>query len=240
MHIGIIGAGQIGSVLAAKLVKLGHKVDISNSRGPGSLADVAKATGARPVGVSEAVVGRDLIIITIPQKAVPQLPKGLFENVPEEVPVIDTGNYYSALRDGIIPEIEAGMCESEWVQSQINRPVIKVFNNIQNRSLEHSGRPKGAKNRIALPVSGADNSTKKLVMELVDELGFDPVDYGPLSGSWKQQPGTPVYCTDLNAEQVTASFSDLGPVRTPELREKIEHGREVQLAAYLESLGTGQ
>ena len=93
------------------------------------------------------------MIVTIPQHAVPDLPKDLFAGVPEDVVVVDTGNYYP-IRDGRIDAIEDGQVESMWVAEHLGRPVIKAFNNIVFQSLLENGRPEGAEDRIALPVAG--------------------------------------------------------------------------------------
>lgn len=239
MNIGIIGSGAIGSVLAAKLVKLGHKVNIANSRGPESLKEISVETGAYPVTVQQAVINAELVIVTIPQKSIPDLPDDLFQHIPQNVAVIDTGNYYPGLRDGVIPGIEADVTESEWVQNHIHRPVIKVFNSIQAASLKNLGQAEGEKNRIALPVSGDNTETKQLVMQIVNELGFDPIDFGKISDSWKQQPGTSIYCADLNKEQLVAGFNEMEAFRTPEIRKSIEINRELQVEAYLKSLSAG-
>jgi predicted dinucleotide-binding enzyme len=96
MNIGIIGAGEIGSCLAAKFIKLGHSVAISNSRGPASLQDLAKETGAEAATVADAVKNKQVIIVAIPQKNIPDIPTGLFSDLPEDAVVIDTGNYYGS------------------------------------------------------------------------------------------------------------------------------------------------
>jgi hypothetical protein len=116
-------------------------------------------------------------------------------------PIIDTGNYYP-LRDGRIVEIERGKVESEWTSHVLGLPVIKAFNNIVADSLLHKGLPKGSKNRIALPVSGDDARSKQLVVALLDEMGFNAIDAGPLSESWRYQPGTPAYCPDPTIQQL--------------------------------------
>jgi predicted dinucleotide-binding enzyme len=219
MKIGIIGAGQIGGTLARRLAKLGHSVSIANSRGPASLATLAVETGAKAVSVADAAQGADLVVVTIPQKSVPLLPKDLFRDVPAEVIVVDTGNYYPSFRDGTIAEIESGLTESGWVAKHLGRPVLKVFNNIMAHSLAEGGLPPGAKGRIALPVAGDDPRAKAVVMGLVDALGFDGIDAGSLDESWRQQPGTPVYCTDYDADGVRRALSRAERVRSPELRE---------------------
>ena len=154
MRIGIIGAGQIGGTLARRLTALGHEVSIANSRGPGSLAGLAQETGARPVTVEQAARAGEVVIVTIPMKNVPQLPARLFEGVPDDVVVVDTGNYYPQQRDGRIDPIEGGTTESRWVSEQLGRQVVKAFNNIYASHLLERGKPKGAAGRIALPVAG--------------------------------------------------------------------------------------
>ena len=215
MNIGIIGAGHIGSALAVRLVSLGHSVHIANSRGPETLKDVAQETGAKPVTAQEAARHGDILVVTIPLKNIPKLPKDLFTGVAADVPVIDTSNYYPILRDGRMPELETGeLTESEWVQQHLGRPVVKVFNNIFADHIRTKGLPEGTAGRIALPVAGDDTAAKQKVMALVEELGFDAVDDGTLHQSWRQQPGTPCYGADLPADKLRALFNQLGTQRT--------------------------
>ncbi|HTW82139.1 MAG TPA: NAD(P)-binding domain-containing protein [Terracidiphilus sp.] len=201
MKIGIIGAGNIGSALALHFRKLRYTVLIANSRGPETLSQVAQKTGATPVAISEVANKVDLLVIAIPMKSVPSLPKDLLSDLPSSSPIIDAGNYYP-LRDGVIAEIKGGMVESEWTSHVLGRPVIKVFNNIVADSLLHKAFPKGSKNRIALPVSGDDVRSKYLVMALLEKMGFDAINAGPLSESWRYQPGTPAYCPDPTIQQL--------------------------------------
>jgi 8-hydroxy-5-deazaflavin:NADPH oxidoreductase len=217
MKIGIIGAGNIGSTLAQRLAALGHEISIANSRGPETLHDLAAETGAKAVSASEAARDKDVVIVTIPEKNVPELPKGLFDGAGDVV-VVDTGNYYPQQRDGRIDAIEQGTTESGWVVQQLGRPVIKAFNNIYAQHLRDNGRPSGTPGRIALPVAGDDEAAKAVVMHLIDELGFDPVDAGALDESWRQQPGSPVYTTDLDADGVRRALSQASPNRTAEWR----------------------
>jgi predicted dinucleotide-binding enzyme len=216
MNIGIIGAGQIGGTLARRLTVLGHKVFVANSRGPETLASLAAETGATPVSAAEAARNGELLVVTIPLKNVPNLPRGLFDGVPEDVVVVDTCNYYPRQRDGRIDAIDGGTLESRWVEQQLGRPVIKAFNNIYAKHLLELGRPAGAAGRIALPVAGDDDKTKSIVLHLVDELGFDGVDAGGLDESWRQQPGTPVYTKDFDTRGVKRALSEATRERKPE------------------------
>jgi predicted dinucleotide-binding enzyme len=200
MKVGIIGTGNIGGMIARKLKAAGHNVRVANSRGIEGVRAFANEIGASAVDTRGAVEGVDLIVISIPFPAVAELPKDLFDAVPQDVPVIDTGNYYPGLRDPHIPEIDAGMPHSVWVSKQLGRPVIKAFNNILAHSLAELGRPEGLAGRIAIAVAGDDVRSKQIVMDVVNEIGFDPVDAGSLDESWRQQPGTPAYCCDYDAE----------------------------------------
>jgi len=215
MRIGIIGAGQIGGTLTRRLAKLGHEVFVANSRGPASLADLARETGAKPVSLEEAARAGEVVVVTIPEGKIRDLSRGLFAGVPDDVVVIDTGNYYPRERDGRIGDIEAVMAESRWVANQLGRPVVKAFNNIYAQHLLERGRPAGSRGRIALPVAGDDKHAKETVMRLVNQLGFDAVDAGGLDESWRQQPGTPVYATDFDAEGVRRALAQASKERTP-------------------------
>jgi predicted dinucleotide-binding enzyme len=229
MNIGIIGAGHIGSALAIRLTSLGHSVYIANSRGPETLTDVAQKTGATPVTAQEAARHGEIIVVTIPLKNIPDLPKDLFEGVSADVPVIDTSNYYPLLRDGQIPELETGdLTESEWVQQHLGRPVVKVFNNIYAHHIEQKGLPAGTPGRISLPVAGDDAAAKQKVLALVEELGFDAVDAGSLHESWRQQPGTPSYGADFPAAKLQQNLASLGTERTPAQQAQFAANHAVQ------------
>jgi 8-hydroxy-5-deazaflavin:NADPH oxidoreductase len=201
MNIGIIGAGHIGGTLTKRLATLGHHVSVANSRGPDTLRDLARESGATPVTIEQAVRDKDLVVVTIPEKAIPTLPKNLFAAARPDTLVVDTGNYYPQ-RDGRIEPIESGMTESRWVSTQLGRPVIKAFNNIHAKDLMERGQAAGSPGRIALPVAGDDPRAKRVVMELVEQLGFTAIDAGPLDESWRQQPGSPVYGTNHDASGV--------------------------------------
>jgi predicted dinucleotide-binding enzyme len=218
MRIGIIGAGQIGGTLTRRFSTLGHTVFVANSRGPETLVDLAAATGAKAVSAHEAARSSEVVVVTVPEKKIPSLPSGLFEGTTDRLIIVDTGNYYPQQRDGRIEGIEAGATESRWVAQQLGRPVIKAFNNIYAAHLLSKGTPAGTQGRIALPVAGDDEAAKLVVLKLVDELGFDGVDAGGLDDSWRQQPGSPVYGTDLDAEGVRRALSQATSERAAEWR----------------------
>jgi predicted dinucleotide-binding enzyme len=210
MNIGIIGSGEMGRCLASKFVKLRHAVSIANSRGPSSLQQLAEDIGARAATVEEVTKNKNVIIVSIPQKNVPGLPKHLFKQLTADAVVIDTGNYYPTLRDGAIPALDQTGIDSLWVQEQLGVPVIKVFNSILATSINDLGKAKGEKNRIAIAVSGDDTKAKEVVFALVQSLGFDPFDIGPIAQSWKQQPGAAIYCRDIDVDEIKKRVDAMG------------------------------
>jgi predicted dinucleotide-binding enzyme len=217
MRIGIIGAGNIGGTLTRRFTSLGHHVLVANSRGPETLSDLAAETGATAATPEDAAREAELVVVTIPMKAIPQLDARILDLRAEGAPIVDTGNYYPG-RDGRIDQIEEGVPESVWVSQQLGHPVIKAFNNIYAEHLLKLGRPAGSDDRIALPVAGDDSDSKSAVMRLVDELGFDPVDTGPLAESWRQQPGSPCYANDLDAAGLREALAAASPERPAQFR----------------------
>ena len=224
MKIGIIGAGEMGRCLASRLVTCGHTVSIANSREPASLKQVVENIGAEPVSIEGATKYKDVIIVSIPQKSIADLPKKLFEDIPGDTVVIDTGNYYPGLRDGAIPALEQIGIDSLWVQMHLGVAVVKVFNSILATSIKDFGRPRGDRNRIAIAISGDSIKSKKIVFTLVEELGFDPYDVGDIAQSWKQQPGSPIYCRDIHLEELKKRVETMAD--RPGMRDEILEKRK--------------
>lgn len=204
LDIGIVGAGYVGGTLARKLAAVGHRVRIANSKDPSTLTEYESEEGITAMWASEAIDGVDIAILSVPQIAITKFSdslKSLLSSVPI---VIDTGNYYP-VRDGRIAALDDGLPDSEWVASLLGRPVFKAFNNMTAPSLKHKGTTE-KEGRLALAVAGPATDDKQKVFSLVDQLGFDPIDGGELAQSWRQQPGTPVYCQDLDAEDMRAGL----------------------------------
>ncbi|MCJ7992803.1 NAD(P)-binding domain-containing protein [Priestia sp. OVS21] len=217
MRFGIIGAGSIGSIISKKLVKNGHDVKIADARGIERLE--GKELAGTPVRVEDVIKNIEVLIISLPIEAMPSI-RNIINQVEEEVIIVDTSNYYP-FRDGKIEEIENGMVESVWVSNQLGRPVIKAFNNLLAYTLENEDTSEDSSGRIAMAVSGNDPSQKQVVMDVVHELGFDAVDSGSLSDSWRQQPGTPAYCTELAKDELTKALKKANKEKAPLLRDKV-------------------
>ncbi len=225
MNIGVIGTGDIGAVIIRKLRHAGYAVKMANTRGPESLKDLAANTGAIPVSVEQVVQDVDILFIVVPQRSIPGLPKELLNKAKKETIVIDVGNYYP-FRDGRIDEIENGLTESAWVEKQIGRAVVKVLNSIIAKALAEAGRPAGSKDRVAFPISGDNPKAKEIVAQLIDRIGFDSVDAGTIAESWRQQPGSPVYCTNPTKEELQLWLKNVD-------RSSLATDRDKALKAYL-------
>ena len=198
--VGLIGSGRIGGTVARLAVTAGHRVLLSNSRGPDTLKDLAAELGplARAATGREAAEGGELVVVTIPLRAVPSVPPGPLAGKV----VIDTCNYYPR-RDGQFPELDNGaLTSSELIQRHLlGATVVKAFNNIYYRHLASLARPSGAADRSYLPIAGDSAAAKAALTAFLDSIGYGSVDAGPLAEGWRQQPGTPVYGTPYGSFQ---------------------------------------
>jgi predicted dinucleotide-binding enzyme len=191
--LGLIGSGNIGSTLARLAVDAGLDVVLSNSRGPQTLSDLVAELGsrARAGTPSQAAEAGDWVVVTIPYSAIGAVP---LEPLVGKT-VIDTGNYWGP-RDGAIPELDAKeRTDSEVFQRHLaGAYVVKAFNNINYEHLVALPRPVDAADRTTLPIAGNDSDAKKHAAELLSLLGYDFLDMGPLTESWRSQVGNPAFC----------------------------------------------
>ncbi|WTW99526.1 NAD(P)-binding domain-containing protein [Streptomycetaceae bacterium NBC_01309] len=190
--LGLIGAGMIGSTVARLAVAAGLDVVLGNSRGPETLADLVAELGcrARAATPAEAAKAADLVVTAVPSEAYARLPADALAGKT----VLDTANYYPE-RDGGLPELDAGALTSSALVQRLlpHAHVVKAFNNITPHQLLSLARPMGAPDRSALPVASDDAAAKAQAVRLLDVLGYDAVDIGPLAESWRSEPDTPVY-----------------------------------------------
>lgn len=219
MKIGIIGAGNIGATLARKLAACGHEVKLANSKSPQSIQNLTNEIGVHAVTKEDAVSDVDAVILSIPFAKYPDLRQTL-SSIPEKVVVIDTSNYYPG-RDGAIKEVDDGKPESVWVSEQIGRPVVKAWNAVLAATLADKGQPAGSSTRIALPVAGGDTTAEAIAQDLVEDTGFIALAAGNLEDSWRQQPGTPAYCTELTLPELKLALYAADKARAPQNRDAL-------------------
>ncbi|MDE0572709.1 NADPH-dependent F420 reductase [Demequina sp. B12] len=200
--VGIIGAGNIGFNVAKAAIAAGHRVVISNSRGPDTLHDTIDQLGhshARAATVEEAARAGDLVLVAVPLHAIRDLPREPLE----DTVVLDATNYYPE-RDGRIATLDSNLSTtSELLQRHLpHSHVVKAFNHINAKDIPAHGLPAGTEDRRALAIAGADPGAKAVVRAFLDTLGYDAVDLGGLSKSWRVERDTPAYGVRMNAEQL--------------------------------------
>ncbi|EPT7062023.1 NADPH-dependent F420 reductase [Nissabacter archeti] len=230
MKIGILGAGAIGSTLARTLAAAGHQVKIANSRGPETISARALENGAIAATAADAVNNVDVVIMSMPQRAFEKV-RSLVTALPEHTVVIDTSNYFPQ-RDGVNPAIEAGEVESVWIQTFFERPIVKAWNAIGTVPFAENALPEGHPDRVAIPVAGDRAHDRDIAIALISDTGFDGYDAGPLEDSWRQQPGAPVYCTNLR-------YSEIATALAAAERERLPKRRDLSVAVFAERFGPG-
>jgi predicted dinucleotide-binding enzyme len=203
---GIIGAGNIGSQVARVLIAQGHEVVISNSRGPETLTDLIADLGenARAATSEEAAEAGEVVVVTVPLKNYEQVPVAPLAGKV----VIDTNNYYFE-RDGQIPALDNGL---DTVSGMLQRhlpesKVAKGFNHIMAADITTDGKPAGADDRRALATSSDFEEAAELVQRLYDEIGFDTVNVGPLSESWRVERDQPAYVVSQTRSELVANLA---------------------------------
>lgn len=210
MDIGTVGSGDIGATVARLFAKAGHEVALSNSRGPETLEGLVREIGpsARAETVEGAAGFGEVVLVAIPffaydDESVGTLADGLRGKI-----VVDATNYYPP-RDGRIDL--GGLTSSELVAQRLpGARLVKAFNTLWSVTLAEGGRPGSPlEERLALFVAGDDEEAKGTVSRLVEEVGFAPVDTGPLrEGGRKQQPGSPIYNAPMTAEEAHKALAE--------------------------------
>jgi predicted dinucleotide-binding enzyme len=215
VNVTVIGVGDIGGTISRRLCTAGHDVTIVNSRGPQSLAETAADMGANVVALEDCCADADVVILSIPTDAMPAVADAIRDKLAPSTVLVDTTNYAPGFRDRAVPELDDGEVESIWVSRLFGHPVIKAFNNIHHLTLRfRTADVMTEAPCIALPVAGDDGAAKAVVMSLVGDVGFDAIDGGSLDYSWHQQPGTPVFTTDLDRDAAALALSMAQPGQT--------------------------
>lgn len=204
--IGIIGAGHIGSNVARAAIRAGYDVVIANSRGPETLTDLVAELGPKASAATahDAAAAADFAVVAVPLKNYRDVP---VEPLAGKV-VIDANNYYFE-RDGHIPELDrgeattSGLLQAHLPQSK----VAKGFNHIVAAQIVSDGQPAGAPDRRALVTASDHADAAALVTKLYDEFGFDTVNAGPLSESWRSERDRPAYVVRQNKAELEANLA---------------------------------
>lgn len=200
MKIGIIGAGMIGATAARRFIEAGYDVAISNSRGPESLAPLVTELGPQAQAMTAADAARwaEVVLLAVPWRAPEALPPA--DAVAGKI-VIDAMNPYA--RDGSLIDLGSSTSSEETQKRLPAARVIKAFNTIWFKHLAERARPDlPVADRHAILVAGDDEFAKRVVVNLIDDIGFGAVDSGPLvEGGRRQQPGSPLYNTTMTVKE---------------------------------------
>jgi predicted dinucleotide-binding enzyme len=204
MRIGIVGAGMIGSTVAKLWVHAGHDVMLA-SRHPEALQDLVNTLGPRASAGSpqQAADFGDVVMLTVPLKAIPELGRDLATSLAGKV-VIDTGNAYEK-RDGRSASDASNHPGGSAVWAAGFYPGarwVKAFNTVYFKTLDSEAHRHG--DRLGIPLASDDRDAMDLVASLVRDAGFDPVIVGPLARGKEFEPGTPVYNTGMSGRDVRA------------------------------------
>ena len=224
MKIGILGVGNIGKLIALRTAAAGHDVKVANSGDPKTVSASVLATGARAEWTKDVVKDVDVLVLSIPFFRTPAL-RPLVSSLAEETVVVDTSNYYPGKdgyytgRDPVVPELDKDVSETEWMQAQLGHPLAKAWNNILSETLDQKSYPVGHPDRLSIAVAADRPRDLEIAKELVELTGFDAYYTGPVRDSWRPQPGSPPYCTELRAIEMSAALAASERQRLPARRD---------------------
>jgi 8-hydroxy-5-deazaflavin:NADPH oxidoreductase len=206
LRLGIVGAGKLGTTIARAAIAAGYDVAVAGS---GAADDIALtidvlAPGARAVTTVEAVRHADIIALAVPTHRFRELPRDLFAGKV----LIDAMNYWEPV-DGVDQELAAAEEGTSMVVQERFRSarVVKSLNQLGYHELEENRRPQGAPDRIAIGVAGDDRLAVRAVMRLIDRLGFDPVEAGPLENGLALQPDGSPFTVAYRAAELSTLLS---------------------------------
>jgi predicted dinucleotide-binding enzyme len=201
-RLGIVGAGRVGTTIARAAVAAGYEVAISGSGPADRIALIVEvlAPGARAASTDEVVRHADLIVLAVPMHRFRELPRDLFAGKI----LIDATNYWEDI-DGVDQELATAPAGTSAVVQQRfpSARVVKSLNHITYYKFDEGRRPHGAPGRIAMAAAGDDRAAVAAVMQLIDRLGFDSVDAGPLEAGVALEPDGPVFGVSYSAEQLS-------------------------------------
>lgn len=198
--IGILGAGRVGTALARRALAAGYEVRIASARAPSDIAMVLDfvAPGAKPVTAEQVIAESDIIVLALPLSKYRSLrPEAFAGKI-----VVDAMNYW-AQTDGVLPEFEGVPASSEVIADHLDGArLLRAFNHVGYHELDAEARPPGDPDRRALAVAGDDAEARATLAEVIDRMGFDPVDAGSLGRARAFAIGTPLFGAPLGRDDM--------------------------------------
>jgi 8-hydroxy-5-deazaflavin:NADPH oxidoreductase len=242
-RLGIVGAGKIGTAIARAAIADGYDVAISGSGAVERIELIVDvlAPGAHPVTTDQVARHSGLIVLAVPMHRFRDLSPDLFAGTI----LVDAMNYWEEI-DGVDEELAGApsgtsVVVQEWFPSS---RVVKSLNHLGYFKFEQARRPRGAPDRLAMAAAGNDPDAVAVVLQLIDRLGFDAVDAGPLSAGVALQPNGPVFGKGHDAGELSgllerARRAQSGPRGGDGAATPIDHGFGGETSTSLASIGTG-
>lgn len=203
--VGILGAGRVGTAVARQALRAGYDVLIAASGDPAAIELIVEvmAPGARAVTAAEAVAGGDVVVLSLPLRKFDTLDPALLAGKV----TVDAMNYW-AETDGELPAFGRATSSSEMVAAHLpGARLVKTLNHIGYHELESDHAPAGTPGRRALAVAGDDDAARAAVMEMVEALGYDAVDAGPLAAGARLEPGTDAFSRPHDRASLEAALA---------------------------------
>ncbi|WP_338038077.1 NADPH-dependent F420 reductase [Microbacterium paulum] len=197
--IAVLGAGRVGSAIARTAMDAGFEVNLAASGPAEDIALLAEIVtpGARAMTAADAVQGADIVVVAVPLHKHRTIdPTGLRGKI-----VVDAMNYWAAV-DGAIDQFDADPRTSSEIVAEhfAGARVVKAFNHIGYHDLEEHRLPRGATGRRALAVASDDRAAAGEIAQVIERIGFDALDAGPLVAGAALEPGTEIFSGAFDAE----------------------------------------
>jgi predicted dinucleotide-binding enzyme len=206
LRLGIVGAGKAGTTIARAAIAAGYDVAMSGSGPAGRIAVIVDvlAPGAHAVSTAAVVRHADLIVLAVPTHRFRELPRDLFAGKT----LVDAMNYWEPI-DGVDDELDKAPAGTSVVVQAWFRSarVVKSLNQLGYHEFDENRRPRGAAGRVAIAAAGDDPSAVTAVTRLIDRLGFDAVDAGPLDAGLALEPDGPAFGVAYPADELSNLLS---------------------------------
>ncbi|MBA4492390.1 NAD(P)-binding domain-containing protein [Paracoccus sp. S1E-3] len=203
--IGILGAGRVGTALARRALAAGYEVRIASARAPSEIALMMDfvAPGAVPATTEQVIAESDMVLLALPLSKYRSLrPEAFAGKI-----AVDAMNYWPQT-DGVLPEFEGAPVSSEVVADHLaGARLLRAFNHLGYHELDAEARPAGDPGRRALAIAGDDAAARADLAVVIDRMGFDPVDAGPLAQARAFAIGTPLFGAPLGRVEMQEALA---------------------------------
>ncbi|OYX43775.1 NADP oxidoreductase [Candidatus Saccharibacteria bacterium 32-49-12] len=200
-RLAVLGFGKLGTVISQLATKAGYEVFVAGSGEPEKIALSVSvlAPGAIALPARDAIARADMVILALPLSKHRNLPADALA----EKLVIDAMNYWWEV-DGHDEQLSnPSTSSSELVQEFLSESrVVKALSHMGYHHLLDEAKAPGSPDRKAIAIAGDDPTDLDKVVQLVDDLGFDPLIIGRLASGRKLEPGQPAFGANVDKENL--------------------------------------